>query len=181
MNVSIITPPVSDPVTLADAKAQCRVDGTDEDELIDGLIAAATAHVEAYTGRSIITQTLRLKTDAFTDEILLPRGPVQSVSSVTYYDANGNEQTASPTLYQLSENSVFRVPGASWPTTDEGKDRVSIIYVAGEAAPQPAVRHAILLLIGWWYDNRSAASSTAMKEVPHAVDALLANHRSYSF
>jgi uncharacterized phiE125 gp8 family phage protein len=46
MALTQVIPPSGLAVTLADAKAHCRVDGTDEDGLISSLIVAATQYVE---------------------------------------------------------------------------------------------------------------------------------------
>ena len=45
MPVTLITPAADAPVTLEDVKAWCRVDFTDQDELVESLIAAATEEV----------------------------------------------------------------------------------------------------------------------------------------
>jgi hypothetical protein len=62
MSLRLITAPTDKPVTLDEAKAQCRQDtasmGTDEDAILNAYIAAATAYVERYTGRALMTQTL---------------------------------------------------------------------------------------------------------------------------
>jgi uncharacterized phiE125 gp8 family phage protein len=43
-------PPLAEPVTLADLKAHLRIDANDEDDLLEGLIRVARAHLEAVTG-----------------------------------------------------------------------------------------------------------------------------------
>ncbi|MDX1101772.1 phage gp6-like head-tail connector protein [Sinorhizobium medicae] len=46
------------------------------------------------------------------------------------------------------------------------------------AAPVPAsIKHAALLLIGHFYNNREAVSAERLANVPLAVDMLLAPHR----
>jgi uncharacterized phiE125 gp8 family phage protein len=57
--------PAAEPITLAEAKAWLRVDGTDEDTLITALIAAARTHVENFTRRALITQQFEVSFDAF--------------------------------------------------------------------------------------------------------------------
>lgn len=54
-----------EPVTLADAKAHMRVEISDDDALITGLVVAARERVELLTGRKLITQKWRLYLDRF--------------------------------------------------------------------------------------------------------------------
>src|SRR5690348_5785828 len=60
MTSYLIAGPGEEPVSLAEAKAFARVDGSDEDALVSALIAAARLHVESLTGRALVTQTWRL-------------------------------------------------------------------------------------------------------------------------
>ena len=78
----ILTAPAAEPVTADEVKDQLRLDGTDQDTMIDLLIAAARAGVEKYLGRALITQTLQLFYDSFPAEIELPYPPYQSVSHI---------------------------------------------------------------------------------------------------
>ena len=57
MTSTLIAPPGEEPVTLAEAKAWCRIDAADEDALLSALIAAARLQVESLTGRALVTQT----------------------------------------------------------------------------------------------------------------------------
>lgn len=184
MGLTLVTAAASYPVTLAEAKAQCRVTSSDEDTKLNDFIAAATDYVEQYLGRSIISQTWRLTLDKFSDTILLPRGPVQSVSSIKYDDANGAEQTLAGAVYTLDSASdpqwVVRNSDSSWPTINDAVNSVRIEYVAGYAAVPASIKHAILLIIGQWYDNREAVAPSSMATPEHAVRALLSNYRAFA-
>lgn len=182
MGLIVVTPPSVYPVTRGEAKLHCRIDGNDEDTLVDGLIAAACDHVALYIGRSVATQTLRLTMAEFTNDTILLRGPVQSVSSVTYY-VNGVQQTLASTVYRFdaSTDMVHLIDGQVWPTTDKREDAVAINYVAGFTTLPAPIKQSILLLVAHWYDNRTVASERPMSDIPHAVEALLANYRSFAF
>ena len=42
------------------------------------------------------------------------------------------------------------------------------------------VRQAILMIVGYWFDQRNTASADPMKDVPYGADALLRmNRRMY--
>lgn len=178
MAAKLKTGPVGYPVTLAEAKAQCRVDGSEEDSLINSLIAAATDHVERYTGRAILSQTWQDYFDDFSDSMALTIAPVQSVTSVQYYDAAGSLQTLSGSAYFLdtvNEPSwVVRNADVSWPDTSDRINAVIVEYVAGYATTPPAIKHAILLMVGQLYENRESP------DVPRAVEALLQPFRVYA-
>ena len=53
MSLTLITPAAAEPITLAEARAQCRIDGTDEDALLTIAIAAARSRAEHETGRRV--------------------------------------------------------------------------------------------------------------------------------
>ena len=86
------TAPATFPVTLEDAKIHLKIDGTDEDTYITALIKVATSVCEAYAGLSFISQTRVIKLDAFRcRDLILPYGPVVSITSVAYVDADDAE------------------------------------------------------------------------------------------
>jgi uncharacterized phiE125 gp8 family phage protein len=182
MGLTLITQPASFPVSLAEAKAHCRVEDAADDATLNGLIAAATDYVEQYTGKAIITQTWRLTLDEFSDSILLPKNPVQSVVSVMYYDSQGALQTLSEDDYtaDLVSDPAWIVINAntSLPDLADGVNMVRINFVAGYTVVPPSIKHAILMLVAQWFDNRAAVADRAMIAVPHAVEALLTNYRN---
>ena len=186
MGYTLVTPPASYPVTLTEAKANCRVDGTDEDTFLNGLIAAATAHVESRTGRSIVERVFDVTYDAFADEMVIPVGAVLSVDEVAYLDTADATQTLAESVYQVDlttePHRILRAPDASWPATSDLKNAVTVTVTVGYDTVPAELKQAILLLIGAWYRNREAtALGKTPAELPNAVNALLANHRYYGF
>lgn len=190
MALTLYTAPVSEPVSLSEAKAHLRVpsDVTDEDALISGLITASREYAESYTGRAIRTQTWDLKLDAFPcDEIVLPFPPVTSVTSISYVDTNGDSQTWSSSYYQTSLPSgpqaakarIWPAYGQYFPSTRTQMDAVTVRFVAGYstvAAVPESIKAAIKLLVGHWYMNREHVAvgvGVGAITVPVAADALL--------
>lgn len=184
MSLRLITAPASYPVTLEEAKLQCRVDSSDEDTLLNGLIAAATDYVELYTGRAIVSQTWELVLDDFSDAMLIPKGPVSSITSVKYFDTADVEQTISGTNYALDAVSdpawLVKASDYTWPDVADGVNNVIIRFAAGYSSVPAAMKQAILLLIGQWFDQRADVSDKAMIAMPNAVEALLTNYRSFA-
>ena len=174
----------AEPVTLAEAKMHLRVDddSTSEDALILALIRAAREWVEDYCRRSLVSRTITLRMDCFPGEILLPRGPVSSVTSVQYVDADGATQTVSASNYQTDLYSVVArilpVLGVVWPQVKNGAvNSVIVTYVAGYATATElprSIKAAILLIVGHLFEHREQVNQGGMVEVPFAVKALLA-------
>jgi uncharacterized phiE125 gp8 family phage protein len=185
MSLRLITAPASYPVTAVEAKSQCRIEDTSSDTLIDGLIAAATEYVELYTGRAIVSQTWELVLDDFSDAMLIPRGPVTSITSVKYFDTADVEQTVTGTNYVLDAASdpqwVVKASDYTWPEVAEGVNNVIVRFVCGYSTVPAPIKQAILLLIGQWYDNRADATDRPLIAMPNAVEALLTNYRSFAY
>jgi uncharacterized phiE125 gp8 family phage protein len=185
----LTTAPGSEPLTTAEAKAHLRVDLSDDDTLIDGLIAAARAWAERFTRRAFVTQTWTLYADAFPGSnaapIRLPKPPIQSVDSIIYVDSDGASQTWNAANYTLDSKSepgrVLPAYNQVWPVTRSVPNAVAVQYIAGyggaSAVPQ-AIKQAILLLVGHWYAHReSVAHAQTVIEVPQGVEALLWAYR----
>lgn len=183
----LIAAPASMPITLEMAKQHLRVGDGEEDLLITAYIAAATAHLDGWTGilgRALVTQTWRQDYAGFSPTLPLPLHPARSIVSVTYIDAAGAQQSVPAGDYDLVADSmggsVMLKPGRAWPATGEARRPVSVTYVAGDAAadvPAP-IRSAILLMVGDLYANRETTALSASR-VPMAasVEAMLAPWR----
>jgi uncharacterized phiE125 gp8 family phage protein len=182
-NWTLSTAPTAEPVTLAELKANCRIDVTDHDDLLTSLLLTAREYLEEVTWRSFITQTWVLRTNAFSDPIYLPRPPLASITSIKYYDTGGTEQTLSTDVYEAGiydDIGVARLKYLQcWPACRGHEDDITITYVAGYGAtastvPQP-LRHAILLLAGHLFDHPEiVATGVSMATVPMSVSSLLA-------
>ena len=183
--------PADPVVTRSEAKAHLIVEHTEHDDLIDGLVAAAVARVDGFNGlltRCLVTQTWEQSFSAFGDCMLLPLGPVQSISSVKYFDATNVEQTLASSVYAMhtgkSGSFLTLAPDQTWPAIYSRIDAVAVEFIAGygdaSAVPQD-IKHAILMMVGHWYRNRDAVGPGGKtSEVPLGAKALLENYRRIS-
>ncbi len=187
---SLIVPPLELPVTIDEARAHCRVDHTEEDELLFRLVEAATAHLEGpagILGRSLVTQTWRVDVACFSSEFRFPLAPIQSIVSVEYYEPVGSAYTTLDGLnYRLGVDGrgpiLELASGSYWPAVATRGDAVRVTYVAGYGsalAVPAALKHAILLLVGHWYNVREAVTIGNITTVPLTVDALVAPYRRW--
>lgn len=169
---TLITGPASEPVTLVQAKKQLEIPQSDpsHDDHVALLIQAAREQWEHDTDSAVIEQTWMVNAECFCDdELYLPKRPIQSITSVKYYDSTNTQQTLSTSVYQLdAANRAVRLKYLQiWPTTLDRFDAVEIKYVCGydDATAVPAVaKQAILLLIGHYFENRDMIGN-AMSEV----------------
>lgn len=184
-----VTAPASALVSTADAKLQAKVDISDDDALIDAYVAAVTGRFDGIDGtlrRALVTQTWEESFPHFSYEMALKLAPVQSITSIKYYDADNVEQTVSSGVYNLYEKPfaayVQQASGQSWPAqTYSRDDAVTIRYVCGYGDPAdvPApIIQAVKLVMTHYYENRSAVISGVMAtEIPQTVDTLIAPYR----
>lgn len=184
MGIKVITPPATEPVTLAEAKLHLRVDTSDEDALITRAIKSAREECEHYLQRSIPQQTLGLYLDAFpSGDLRLAWGPAQSITSVQYIDAAGTPTTLPGSVYMFDDTQiepVLRLTWASeWPTTRAQPNAVIVTYVAGYAACPESIRNWILLRVGTLYRFRETESDRVPLPSPFA-DRLLDEWRVYA-
>lgn len=185
MAVTVTTPPAEPVLTLAEAKAHLRVDTSDEDTLITGLVAAAGARAETFLRVSLITQSLTLTGSALRSPICLARGPVQSITAITYTDPDGATQTLAADQYRLITSDlpekIIPATGVVWPLTLGEPDVVAVEYVAGhgdEPGDLPAdIRAALFMIVGHLYENREeAVTGTIATRLPSASVEMLTPH-----
>jgi len=156
----LVTAPVSEPITLAEAKKQLELSPTDtaHDAQLSLLIQAAREQWEADTDSACLTQTWKVTAEEFDDdEIYLPKRPVQSITHVKYYDSGDVLQTLSTSVYDLDQSCrAVRLKNLQvWPAVSDRWDAITITYVAGYAQSYlvPAIaKQAMLLLVGYYFD-----------------------------
>ena len=183
-----VSAPAAEPITAAEAKAQMRVEHTDDDTLIDRLVDTAIDFVDVTgsLGKAMITQTWGEWFAPNPGSIVLSLGPVQSVSAIKYYDTDNALQTATLSNFHVlgtKDQTVLKPKsGYSWPTTFLRDDAIKIEYVVGygDAAsdvPQ-TVRHALMMLVAHLYENRELSIERSMSQVPFGFEALIERERS---
>ena len=199
LSLSRQTAPAVEPVTVAEAKAHLRVDTSDDDTYIGTLVTAAREWVEAYLDRTLVNTQWRLRLHRFpTDSqypIDLPRPPVVSSGTatavtITYTAETGGTATRSTAQFRVQRfetpGRVTTVYGGTWPAGMEDNDAVVVTWWAGYGATgasvPAAIRHAILLLVGFWFENRSTVVvGSISKPLEFAVESLLSSQKWGSY
>lgn len=175
--------PADYPVSVQDVREQLRLDDSESEPFLRGLIARACSYVDGQNaaGRAMLTQTWRLSLQHPASRVHLPLHPVQSLSGVRYFDENNAAQSAQLSDYRLISGDEFAyvelVSGATWPVAFDRPDAIGIEFTAGygdnpEDVPED-LRHALLLLIGHMYDQREATTPESVFEAPLGFEAML--------
>ncbi|QTC88183.1 head-tail connector protein [Brevundimonas pondensis] len=168
-------------VSLDEAKAHLRVTSDDENDSIEGYIAAACAWIDGpwgWLGRCIGKHVLEVRSNVFGGFSRLPLGPVQAIVSVQYVAADGVERTLDPAEYVLDDDAMDRAPGFAWPLLRGDPNGVRVRYEAGFVEVPKPVKQAVLLLVGQWFSVREAVNvGNIVTEPPFAVRALLGPYR----
>lgn len=174
-----VTGPTQEPVTLTQAKKQLEIpsDLSDHDEQLIEVIQQAREQWEHDTDTALLTQTLSVTASHFWDGMELPRRPIQSISSITYFDGDNSQQTLASSIYQLdAPNRRIRLAYLqNWPTTAIRWDAITITYVAGYAARSSIpgmAKRAILLQLARWFEDRDMLVTSSMSE-QQAYDRLV--------
>ncbi|MFC3326212.1 head-tail connector protein [Mesorhizobium cantuariense] len=171
---TVTVAPTSEPVTLAEARRQVKVDFTDDDTYLTDLIAVARNHVEKYCGQVLAGQTVEVETDSWCDMRHLSVGLVQSITSIAYTDTTGAPQTLPDTVYELRGDAIVLKYRQSWPSV-QPRSLITVSAVVGPSSIEPSVKHAMLVRIADLYESRENQDESGWT----TFDSLLSNHRYY--
>jgi uncharacterized phiE125 gp8 family phage protein len=193
------TQPAVEPVTLSEAKAHLRVDTTADDAYISSLISAAREWCEQYLDRSLVHTQWVMRFDKFppdgTMDIELPRPPMATAGTatavaLTFTHENGTTATYSTASYRVDRDgvpgTVKTLYGQTWPPHLQDDNAISVTWWGGYGASgtnvPAAIRHAMLMLVGFWYENRSTVLvGSISKQLEFAVESLLSSHKWGSY
>lgn len=186
--LELIDPPMVEPISLSEAKEQLRVDFDDDDSIIARIISTAVAFTDAKgaLGKAMITQKWRQYVGQRPGTVRLLINPVQTVTRIRFFDPDGNEQDDDLNNYNVFATNGFTIiqpkPGFDWPETENRPDAIGIEYEAGygdeaEDVPQ-TVRHALMMLIGHWYERRENTGDGKAQTVPFGFEELIGIERS---
>lgn len=178
---TIKTAPTIEPFTVEEAKAQIRSVQNQEDGVIEGYIKAVRAMAEAYLFRGLLTQAWTYAISDFVPVMDLPMAtPLQSVTSVKYYDTNGTQQTLATSVYTVDTRSrpgrIALAANQTWPAIHALRkvNRIEIEYIVGWTAREliPGdIRQGMLILLGYFDADRDGLEQNAKQalEVAHML------------
>lgn len=174
---TLITAPASLPVTLDQAKRQVEVasDDASHDAYIESLIQVAVDQFETDCDHCLVSRKYFVNMGKWPRIIELPKRPVLSVDLIQYYDDGNSLQTLSTSVYSanLASRSIELKNDQVWPSAKDRWNSIRVEYTCGYAniaAIPAAAKHAILMLVGYYFgqnrgDNDRASDMAAYKRL----------------
>ncbi len=173
--LSVITEPTEYPVTVSEIKEFARIDGNDEDSILETFLSGVVNNVENYLGRALITRTYKLIMDEWNQrEIELMYPPLISVSSVNTVDESNVETVYDSDYYYVITESI---PGrliikkdSDMPTnTERDYAGFNIKYIAGYGSASSVPKQIKIAIMQWVtmiYEKRSMTSNEVLENEP---------------
>jgi uncharacterized phiE125 gp8 family phage protein len=169
------TDAASEPVTAANMEEKLAYSSGWNAATIAIDIQAARNMVEVITDRALITQTWTGRGDSFPDVIYLPKGQIQSVTSVKYIPEGSTSFTTMTVnvdyVVELNGDLARIYPVTDWPQVNtERTGVVEVVYVCGygnSASNVPGWAKAAIIMIAGDLNVNGALKSE------QAVDRML--------
>lgn len=192
---------VTEPYTLAEAKAYARIEHVEDDTLVTALITSARALVEAHCLNRLVAHKFQLSydlcdlsenadalgladlhledhtailtIDAFTITQIIDEvnTPIAGVLDTDYFIYD-NRLTLDLTSSSFSDNGL------------RSRNTLVLDYTTGVEAMNESFRTAMGMLVSHWYENREAVQDTgaagSLSEMPVGVASVLSQYKTYS-
>lgn len=204
--LTVSVEPTQEPVTLQEVKEYLRLEDSVDERNLQPMAETARRYAEEYMNRALMSQTLILYLDTFSekydplwegvkegpymnfykDYIRLPKPPVASVTSVITYDDADTATTFAASKYYVDTASepakiVLRT-GESFPTALRVANAIKVTYVTGATSPYSVpepIRLGVLQHIAYLYEHRGDMYSPVAK-MPPMLKTLYAPYRVHS-
>jgi uncharacterized phiE125 gp8 family phage protein len=162
MSYKLVTAQTDWAVELPEVKKHCRIDDTSDDAYLQELIYSAQDQLKSEYDLYLNEETYDLWLDEFpSHEIEIWKWPVNLITSIKYYDTNGDAQTVSTDDYSADlygkPARIIPAYGYTWPVAQDILNTVQVRFTTGFISPAviPAdIKSAMYLIIKDRFDNR---------------------------
>jgi len=180
--LELTTNPLIEPVTLAEMKLYMKRDeDTTDDTLIESIIESARKKAEDYCNRAFIDQSWTLSLNHSPGIINIPKGYLDSITSINIVSDLGVSTLQASTIYQTEtgENGLIMLEsGNSWTSSTRPRGEMVIIFKAGYGAlvtdiPE-GLKTGIKQIAAYLYENREST------EVPKLIMGVLNPYKVFN-
>jgi len=156
----------------------------DDEEMIAGLVEAATAMIEGPNGigTALITSGWKASFDTLPSSLSIALTPVQSVDKITVLTDDGNVEVDLDLIHVAGDQHPAQIAFLTErPVAKRLPGSVTVEFKAGygdtpEMVPAD-LRHAVLWLVAHMYENRGDDASKSV--IPPTVDRVLNRYRRF--
>lgn len=173
-------------ITLDEARDYLRVDHTDDNAYITELIKIARMQVFNDTNTAVVETEITEYFDKFpSDGIITLRyaGELANSPVITYYNSDNTLSTLNfvGNWQRVSNSGMPTIQFYNTPSLYDRQDAISLHY---HVKPQNddsirTLKIAMYLLIGHFYDNRSAVTFGSPKELPIGYQRIINQYKNY--
>lgn len=176
---------------LKPVKAHLRINGyDDENSSVAAYISAAVDDIKRWTWIDLQSTDYVAKMDCWETNIQIKQKPITEITSIKYYDVNGDLQTmVLNTDYHVSLHGNYaRIQFENTPTLrDQPFDNIEITFKSGYldhfAIPDDMV-DALFMLVADKFDQRQSLTtgmSSKFNDIPMSVKSILNNNSIRDF
>jgi uncharacterized phiE125 gp8 family phage protein len=172
--LTVVTPATSTLLaTLAAAKAELGITGTDDDSILTRFLTQASATIPQYCHRvfaqEIVAEVFRLTDGEWPASLLLRRYPVTAIASVV----------ADGTTLAMTEYEVDSETGLLWHLCEDERlpwwwyQKLVVTYTAGYVLPTSVpgdLERCCLDLVKFWYFARSRDPALRSEKILDVID-----------
>lgn len=160
-------------VTLSTLKKALKIDYTTDDQELLRLRDAAISWISEYTGLSLQSKS-KTQYLQYWMRTRINTYPFNTITSVTYVDANNVEQTMTDYWIDRSDEPSVYVNFLEYPSTYEGT-QIQLTYTTGYGTLPPEIEQVVIALVGAWYNNPEATAPITLSVVPLSAMFILDN------
>jgi len=174
LDVKINSDISTEPVTVAEMKSYLNIDYSTWDTLLGLLISSARTKLERFTGCSFGTKTLVSTFNQVANNVEIPYGPIQSITSINSIDEAGVKTLlVAGTDYLVIGNSFKNI---SFYNNNLGP--IEIIYVAGYTTLPKDLKIAIMKQVGMDFEFReNVMDSSYTTELSNGAKQFASSYR----
>jgi len=172
-------------ISLDEARNYLRVDHTDDNTYITELIKIARMQVLKDTNTPVVSTTVNQKLEKFPNDGIIQlrySGNITNIS-VIYYNTDDNLTTSvQNTDYRVIVHfGMPQIQMINIPSTKDRKDAILINYTVAPTNSDETLtlKMAMFLLIGHFYDNRSAITFGSPNELPIGYKRIINQYKNY--
>ena len=184
MSATLLSPPLVEPVSLAEIKAYLKIEHSHEDDLLRAFLSSARVHLEQLIGHQLISQTWRLVLEPpFETRIVLPLAPLLAITSAALVSPEGDLMMLGGEAFSILQSKGPAILYSHNSLASNPAHRLQLDVEVGfgpsaEDVPQP-LHQAIKMITAEWYERRLIAEPAALPNLANALAPFIGPYRSF--